>query len=234
MGSLTGLSTSAYALGSLTLPTQSQPALTDFAWTFPLAIGVAVLVFAVMRFGLTAYGFARRNPLLMLPVAGVAVALLAIAFHATSGKAIEEVLFSGQDQLPGLITNAGSWSISALLLLLAFKGLAWGVSLGSFRGGPTFPALFIGAAAGILASHLPGFDLTGAVGVGLGAGAVSALCLPLSCVVLASLLVSKSGEGASPLIIVGVVVAYLVTIGLGKAFEAPQAGSAATERPANA
>ena len=219
MGSLTGLSSSAYALGSLSLPTLSQPALADFAWTFPLAIGVAVLVFAVMRLGLLAYAFARRNPFLVLPAAGVVVALLAIAFHATSGKAIEEVLFSGQDELPGFVTSAGTWSISALLLLLAFKGLAWGVSLGSFRGGPTFPALFIGAAAGILASHLPGFDVTGAVGVGMGAGAVSVLRLPLSCVVLASLLVSKSGEGASPLIIVGVVLAYLVTIGLGRAFD---------------
>ena len=46
----------------------------------------------------------------------------------------------------------------------------------------------------------------------MGAGAVSVLRLPLSCVVLASLLVSKSGAGAEPLIIVGVVVAYLVTI----------------------
>jgi H+/Cl- antiporter ClcA len=220
MGSLTGLSTSAYALGSLTLPTLSQPALADFAWTFPLAIGVAVLVFAVMRVGLLTHGFARRRPLLVLPAVGVVVALLAIAFHEISGKEIEEVLFSGQDALPGLVTSADTWSISALLLLLAFKGIAWGISLGSFRGGPTFPALFIGAAAGVLASHLPGFDLTGAVGVGMGAGAVSVLRLPLSCVVLASLLVSKSGEGASPLIIVGVVVAYLVTVGLSRAVEA--------------
>jgi hypothetical protein len=170
-----------------------------------------------MRLGLATHEIARRGPLLVLPAAGVAVALLAIAFHGASGRAIEEVLFSGQDQLSGLVTSAGAWSISALLLLLAFKGLGWALSLGSFRGGPTFPALFIGAAAGILASHLPGFDLTGAIGVGMGAGAVSVLRLPLSCVVLASLLVSKSGEGASPLIIVGVVVAYLVTMGLDQA-----------------
>ena len=39
MGSLTGLSTSAYALGSLPLPTLDEPALADFAWTFLLAIG---------------------------------------------------------------------------------------------------------------------------------------------------------------------------------------------------
>jgi H+/Cl- antiporter ClcA len=232
MGSLTGLSTSAYALGTLTLPALDQPALADFAWTFLLAIGVAALTFFVLRLGLLTNVFARRRPFLVLPAVGIIVALLAVAFHEASGRGIEEVLFSGQDALTGFTAGAATWSISALLLLLAFKGLAWGVSLGSFRGGPTFPALFIGAAAGVLASHLPGFDLTGAVAVGMGAGAVSVLKLPLSCVVLASLLVSKSGAGVEPLIIVGVVVAYLVTAGLGKAFDGPQHPSAATAAPA--
>jgi hypothetical protein len=190
-----------------------------------LAIGVAALVFAVMRLGLLAHVFARRRPYLVLPAAAIVVALLAVVFHEWTGKGIEEVLFSGQDALTGITSGAATWSISALLLLLLMKGLAWGISLGNFRGGPTFPALFIGAAAGILASHLPGFDLTAAVAVGMGAGAVSVLRLPLSCVVLASLLVSKSGAGSEPLIIVGVVVAYLVTIGLDKAVEARKAGS---------
>ncbi len=234
MGSLTGLSTSAYSLSTLTLPPLDEPALADFAWTFALAIGVAALTFGVLRLGLLTHTFARRRPFLVLPAAAVVVALLAIAFHEASGRGIEEVLFSGQDALPGLATGAAGWSISALLLLLLFKGLAWGLSLGSFRGGPTFPALFIGAAAGVLASHLPGFDLTGAVAVGMGAGAVSVLRLPLSCVVLASLLVSKSGAGASPLIIVGVVVAYLVTIGLDRAFGTAGEVRPAAPRPASA
>jgi hypothetical protein len=231
MGSITGLSTSAYALGALPLPTLPQPALADFGWTIALALAVAALTFVVIRIGLLTHGFAARRPFLILPTAGVAVALLAVAFQATTDKSAEEVLFSGQDALPGLVTGAGTWSISALLLVLGFKGLAWGLSLGSFRGGPTFPALFIGAAAGILASHLPGFDITGAVGVGMGAGAVSVLRLPLSCVILATLLVSKSGPGVEPLIIVGVVVAYLATIALGKAFD-PVRETAAEAAPA--
>jgi H+/Cl- antiporter ClcA len=233
MGSLTGLSTSAYALGTLTLPPLDQPAVADFAWTFALAIGVAALTFGVMRIGLLTHVFARRKPFLVLPVVGIVVALLAIAFHEATGKAIEEVLYSGQDALPGLTSGAAGWSISALLLLLLFKGLAWGISLGSFRGGPTFPALFIGAAVGVLASHLPGFDLTGAVAVGMGAGAVSVLRLPLSCVVLASLLVSKSGAGSEPLIIVGVVVAYLVTIALDRTIGAARDASPAAPQPAS-
>jgi H+/Cl- antiporter ClcA len=218
MGSLTGLSTSAYALGALPLPAFAEPALADFALTVPLALAVAVLTFAVMRLGLRTHRFVATRPLLLIPAAALVVAGLAIAFHAASGRSVEEVLFSGQSALPGLVTEAGAWSVSALFLVLAFKGLAWGVSLGGFRGGPTFPSMFIGAAAGVLAWHLTGLDLTAAVGVGMGAGLVGVLRLPLSAVVLATLLVSKSGEGAGPLIIVGVVVAYLASIALDRAF----------------
>lgn len=221
MGSITGLSTSAYALGALPIPSFPVPALTDFLWTIPLALAIAVLCFLVVRIGLLTHSVAIRKPFLVLPAAAVGVALLAAAFHATSGKDLEEVLFSGQDALPGLTSEAGEWSISALLLLVGFKSLAWGLSLGSFRGGPTFPALFIGAAVGILASHLPGLDMTGAIAVGMGAGTVAVLRLPLTAVVLASLLTSKSGAGSGPLIIVGVVVAYLVTIALARAFDPP-------------
>jgi H+/Cl- antiporter ClcA len=64
--------------------------------------------------------------------------------------------FDGQAGLPGLISQGPTWALSALALLLVFKGIAYGLSLGSFRGGPTFPAVFLGAAAGIMASRLPG------------------------------------------------------------------------------
>ena len=93
--------------------------------------------------------------------------------------------------------------------LLLFKGLAWSISLGSFRGGPTFPALFIGAVGGLLAAHLPGFSETPAVAVLMAAAVVSILRLPLSATVITLLLVSKAGLATAPLIIVAVVVAYL-------------------------
>jgi H+/Cl- antiporter ClcA len=231
IGSLTGLNASDYSIGALTLPAFAKPTIVDFAWTIPLALVVAIVTFAVIRLGLLSLAVIRRRPFLLLPAAGVVVALLALAFQGLTDHGAGEVLFSGQDQLPGLVTEAGSWSIGALLLVIAFKGLAWGVSLGGFRGGPTFPAMFIGAAAGVLASHLPGFDMTGAVGVGLGAGVVSVLRLPLTAVILGVLLTSQSGAGTEPLIIVGVVVAYLATVALGKAF-GPAANADAEAAPA--
>jgi H+/Cl- antiporter ClcA len=126
------------------------------------------------------------------------------------------VLFDGQSQLPVLVVHAGAWSLGALALLIACKGLAYGLSLGSFRGGPTFPAVFLGAAGGIMASRLPGFSETAAVAVGTGAAVAAVLRLPLSAVVLATLLTAHTGAGAEPLIIVGVVVSYIVTLLLSR------------------
>jgi H+/Cl- antiporter ClcA len=57
-----------------------------------------------------------------------------------------------------------------------------------------------------MASHLAGFAITPAVAVGMGTAMLAVLKLPLSAVVVATSLTSKSGAGAEPLIIV--VVSY--------------------------
>jgi len=74
-------------------------------------------------------------------------------------------------------------------------------------------------------------DTTGAVGVGLGAGVVSVLRLPLTAVILGVLLTSQSGAGTEPLVIVGVVVAYFATVALGKAFGSPIDDAEAADAP---
>jgi chloride channel protein, CIC family len=159
-------------------------------------------------------GPAMSRPLVVLPALGLAVSGLAIAFSEATGKEVSDVLFSGQDALGPLVANPGAWSLSALALLVAFKGLAYGLSLGSFRGGPVFPAMFLGAAAGLMAAQLPGFPVTPAVAVGIGAGVVAVLGLPLAGAVLGILLTSASGPGSAQLIIVGLVVAFLTKLAL--------------------
>ena len=109
-----------------------------------------------------------------------------------------------------------------------FKGLAYSLSLGSFRGGPTFPAMFLGAAGGH--DGRPSARLLAHTGGrrGMGAATAAILRLPLSAVVLATLLTVKAGTGDEPLIIVGVVVAYLIAL----AVPAPGSSSADTGRAA--
>jgi H+/Cl- antiporter ClcA len=209
MGSLTGLSTANISLSVLHLPAFARPDLVDFLWTVPLAVAIAVATFAIFGLARAVERVATPRAFALLPVAGMVVAGLAIAFSQTTDHGVDQVLFSGQNALGPLVANPGAWSVSALILVIVFKGLAYGISLGTFRGGPTFPAMFLGAAGGLLAAQLPGFETTPAVAVGLGAAVVAVLRLPLSAVVLATLLTVNSGVGSEPLIIVGVVAAYL-------------------------
>jgi H+/Cl- antiporter ClcA len=234
MGSWTGLSTSDIALPTLSLPPFARPDAVDFLWTIPVAVAVAVGVFVIFALARRLVGIVTSRPLLLTPAAALVVAGLAIAFHEAADHGVDQVLFSGQDALAPLVENPGAWSLSALALLVLFKGLAYSVSLASFRGGPVFPALFLGAAGGLLAAKLPGFPLTPAVAVGLAAAMAAALKLPLAAVVVATILTSKAGVGASPLIIEGAVVAY-VTIQLlpesPAAETAPEVETQAPEEP---
>lgn len=221
MGSWTGLSTSDISIPALQLPPFETPGFADFGWSILLAAGIAVGVFAIFRLAKETQRFSAARPFLLLPACGLAVAGLAIAFAETTDKGVEQVLFSGQDALGALVANPGAWSLSALALLCAFKGIAYGLSLGSFRGGPVFPAMFLGAAAGLMAAQLPGFDVTPAVAVGIGAGVAAVLGLPLSGALLGILLTSAAGPGSAPLVIVGVIVAYLVKLALEAHWQLP-------------
>ena len=168
-----------------------------------------MVTFAIIDIARRSAGVVARQPWLLLPAAALAVGGLAIGFAQITHQPADMVLFSGQDAFSSLIKQGPALSLSTLAFLLLFKGLAWSISLGNFRGGPTFPALFIGAAGGLLAAHLPGFSETPAVAVLMAATAVSILKLPLSATVITLLLISKAGLATAPLIIVAVVVAYL-------------------------
>jgi H+/Cl- antiporter ClcA len=207
LDSLTGLGTFALALPGL--PHFTRPNVAEFGWALVIGLAAAVTGPAIHRIGLFLHGYAAKRPLLMATLAGAAVAALAIGYTEATGKPTSDVLFSGQDDMGALIAHAGSYSVGALVLLLACKGLAYGVSLSSFRGGPTFPALFIGTVGGVALSHLPGLPLAAGVAMGIGAMCAVMLTLPLTSVLLASLLLASDAVAVMPLVIVAVAVAYV-------------------------
>jgi H+/Cl- antiporter ClcA len=221
LGSFQGLSTSDYAISALVLPAFPRPDVADFGWAILLAAVVAVGARLLMHGGLWTERLAVRRPFVVAPVVGVLVAVLAIVFDLVTDKGQSQVLFDGQAALPGLVSNASEWSLGALMFLLICKGLAYSVSLGAFRGGPTFPALFLGAAAGLMASHLPGFSLTPAVAVAIGAATVAVLKLPWTAILLSYFLCAGGGPGMIPLVAVGVGVAYITTVAVSRSLNAP-------------
>ena len=211
----TGLGTFSLAIPGL--PHVGSPTASEFGWALAIGVLAVPLGSAIRWLGLFLRPHVERRILLITPLVGLAVAGLAIAFAAATGKGSADVLFSGQDQLGPFIQHSASYTVGALLLLLACKGLAYGISLSSFRGGPTFPALFLGGVGGVALSHLPGLPLVAGVAMGIGAMSVVMLRLPLTSVLLASLLLASDGLAVMPLVIVAVVVAYVLSARLAPA-----------------
>ena len=209
MNAWTGLGT--FSLALPTVPPGLAPTIASLLWAVPVGILGAVLGWAVRWVGLSVRPHVHRNRVRVTVVLGVLIGLCATAFQVTTGHPFTEVLFSGQDALPELVADAAGYSLGVLLLLVLFKGIAYGLSLSAFRGGPVFPAMFIGAALGIAVSGLPGMELAAAIGTGIGAMCCAMLRLPLTSVLLATLLMGSDGLIITPQVIVAVVVSFVVT-----------------------
>jgi H+/Cl- antiporter ClcA len=209
LGKWTGLGT--FSLSIPDLPGFVEPDLAQFGWAIVIGVLAALLGVGIRTLGLHLRPVVEPRPLLAVPLVGLAVAALAGGYAAATGKPLADVLFSGQDALGPLVNGAAGYSVSALLLLLLAKGLAYGACLAGFRGGPVFPAMFLGAAGGIALSHLPGLPMVPAVAMGIGAMSVVMLRLPITSVMLATLLLLADGLAVMPLVIVSVVVAHVVT-----------------------
>ena len=203
----TGLGTFSLAIPGL--PHFGTPTVAEFGWSVVIGLAAALVGSGIRWLGLRLQPYALKRPPLAAVAAGLLVAGLAIAYAEGTGKPTSDVLFSGQNALGPLIAQHGAYTAGALLVLLACKCVAYGVSLSSFRGGPIFPALFIGAAGGLAMSHLPGLPAVAGVAMGIGATCVVMLNLPLTSVLLATVLLFSDGVAVMPLVIVAVVVAYV-------------------------
>jgi H+/Cl- antiporter ClcA len=215
MANWTGLSTAAYSLPTLHLAPIGNPTVGEILWTIGLGLAAALITFPIRQLGLRIAAIVHgKRTVVVVCSAGLLVGVCAFCFAQLTSESPNLVLFSGQDSLGGLVTNAATFSVGTLVLLMLFKGAAWGLSLGSFRGGPTFPAMLLGATGGIAVAHLPGLPTSAGIAVGMGVMIVSFLRLPLSAIVIASVLSVSAGVAVDPLIIVGVVAAYLATLAL--------------------
>ena len=221
-----------FSLAVPDIPPFTTPTVAEFAWAVAIGVLSAVLGSAIRRLALVLQPHVARRRVLMTTLAGLVVGLSVVVFDGFSDHAASNVLFSGQDALGPLIQQASTWTVGALVLLIVCKGVAYGVSLSGFRGGPTFPGMFIGAAFGLALSHLPGLSPIAGIGMGIGAMTVVMLGLPLTSVLLATLFLQADGLGLMPLIIVAVVVAYVAAAHLEPiAGPRGQAAAVPTESP---
>jgi H+/Cl- antiporter ClcA len=205
----TGLGSFSLALTSV--PPAVDPTVATMAWALAMGVAGALLGWGIRWIGLSLRPVVHLNRVLVTAGLGLVIGLIAMAYQLISDHSFTQVLFSGQDALPELVADATDYSLGVLILLAACKTLAYGLSLSAFRGGPVFPAMFIGATLGIAANGLPGMSLAPAIAMGIGAMCAAMLRLPMTSTLLATLLLGKDGVTVTPQVVVAVAVAFVVT-----------------------
>jgi H+/Cl- antiporter ClcA len=212
LDSWTGFGT--FSLQVPQLPGAPSPDVGQFGWALGIGVAAALLGWGLRKAAVILRSPVSRHRLLLTPIVAVAIAGLAVAYAEATGKATSDVLFSGQSAMPALIDRSAEYSVGALLMLLLCKSIAYSASLSSFRGGPTFPAMFLGAVGGVALSHLPALPLVTGVAMGIAAMTTAMLRLPLTAVLLTTLFLLPDALTVMPVEVVAVVVAYVVVIRL--------------------
>lgn len=223
MNSWTGLGTFSLALTSV--PPAVEPTLATMAWAVPMGAAGAILGWVIRWIGLALRPTVHKGRVLVTTTLGLLIGTTAMLYQLLSDNSFTQVLFSGQEALPELVENAADYSVGVLVLLALCKTLVYGLSLSAFRGGPVFPAMFVGAVMGVAASHLPGMTTAPAIAMGIGALSAAMLRLPLTATLLATLLLGVDGISVTPQVVVAVVVAFLVTAVLPQQQPEPHEGS---------
>jgi chloride channel protein, CIC family len=216
-------------LGSQSLAVPSLPAYTgthvyDLIVAIAVGIVAAVIVAAVRRAaGELAKEGARRIGLPVLLVGGGLLVGLVAQVADWLGADSQDVLFSGQTGVPALAATA---STKILLVLLVAKAIGYGISLAcGFRGGPVFPAVFLGIAVAEFAHTWFDVSPTLAVAVGAAAGMAAGTRLLVTSVLFAGLLVGHAGQDAIPAAVLAAAAAWLTMQALDR--RATQAAPAA-------
>ena len=195
------------------LPEYTSVQWIDLGVAIPVALVAGLIVVIARRLGgVLADRFEGKQLASLLVGAGV-VAAAALLMRAITGESVSLVLFSGQEQMPELLGLAG---IGTLVAVVLFKGLAYAASLGAgFRGGPLFPAVFLGVGVGTAAAVLvSSVNLSAMVAAGIAAASAAGLRMPFSSMLLAVLLCAAAGPAVTVLAGVGVVIGLILGLAL--------------------
>lgn len=216
---------SATTLSIPDLPAYDGTRLADLVIAIGIGLVAAILMSGVKRIATSVDGLRRRRGvgLAGLLVAGGLVVGLLAQLVELLGADSQEVLFSGQTGLPELIREG---STSVLVTLLVAKALGYAICLGcGFRGGPVFPAIFLGVGLGALAVVWFDVSPTLAVAVGAAAGMASTTRLLFSSLLIAALLTGREGLDAMPAAVLAACAAWVVTMALTRRTAAREAGA---------
>ncbi|MFF9132935.1 chloride channel protein [Streptomyces sp. NPDC014806] len=221
----TGLETGSLNIG---LPKPPPLDFPDVLWTLVIAPVLALFIHWIFVGGRYVARFVTTRTVRNITLCAVGAAVCITLYALATGRSPAEAALSGESALSDLAQHPHAWPVGALVAVLAFKGLAYALCLGSLRGGPVFPALFLGGAAGVLLAPLPGLGLVPAMAAGMAASVTAALRLPVSSAILVVLLLGNVDTVA--LVVLAAVVSFVVSQRLPQGPRIPPFGAPRADR----
>ncbi|MBT2545570.1 chloride channel protein [Streptomyces sp. ISL-44] len=181
----------------------------DVIWSVLMAVAIGGAVHLIMGGGRMTARFVAKRPVVHTTLCALAAGVCGAVYALTTGRSPADVASSGQATLSRLAADPHSWGVGALIAVLLCTGVAYSLCLGSLRGGPVFPSLFLGCAVGVLLAPLPGLGVVPGMAAGMAAATTSALRLPVSSIVLVVLVLGS--VAMVPVVILAAVVAFVTT-----------------------
>lgn len=173
-----------------------------------VAVVAGVVALIVRQAAVRADRWAERARNLAV-VAATAVTFAGFLVAQAFGIGPTLILFSGLSGMADLVKES---SLLAVIVILLVKAVVYLAALsGSLRGGPIFPATYLGVAVGVAAALVfTDIPATPLVAAGIGAAAAGMTRMPATSAILGAILVGGSGAAVAPFAILGAVAGFLL------------------------
>ncbi|HEX5018592.1 MAG TPA: chloride channel protein [Actinomycetes bacterium] len=213
------------------LPTYDGTYVADLLLAIVVGVVASLVITQVKDAGRRVERMASASPRRkygVLLLGGLVVGLVALVADWL-GADSQDVLFSGQSAIPQELATS---TVKVLLILVVAKAIAYGISLGcGFRGGPVFPAVFIGVGIATFACLFFDTSVTWALAVGAAAGMTAGTGLVFSALMLSMMLVGSAGQDALPAAVLAVAAAWITNAAIERQQKTGTADSRTAHHP---
>jgi len=214
IGPFTGLGQVELAVPGLT--EVDQLAFGDLLLGLVVAIIAGIAVLLSRQVGYALQRVEKVRPSIAIIVSALVIGGLATFIMLAFDQPYDVVPFSGETSMDSLISET---SALAVLAIVVAKALAYGVSLGGgWRGGPIFPATYIGVAAAVMVGLvITSAPMSALIVAGMAAGVAAMLKLPFTAGLLAVVIGAGAGLVVTPMAIIGAIVGVTLRMAYDKA-----------------
>ncbi|MDI1290012.1 MAG: chloride channel protein, partial [bacterium] len=188
-------------------PQYTQETFRDLFFGFLVAIVAGLLAVLIREFGEQVSAVAAKHRAAVLVAVALLTGVIAVVVTNVGDVGVNLILFSGENGMGDLLAQT---SLATVLLVVVGKALAYALALGGgFRGGPIFPATYLGVGVGLAASLLINdLSVSPMAAAAIAASVTVLLRLPFTSALLAMLLIGSAGPAVAPFAIIGAVIGF--------------------------